>query len=319
MDFTGMCADFLWKKAPQLPPHHHITPNPGNSHPKFSTSTSSTRPHLLTHTSSIPKSAHARQRQRMSCRRLQNATTRRGRLPGTYPSPFTFQSSLSQPPGINPTKSPFYKCLPTQCPFCFTPPGPRHFHLRRPNPHHEHSPYPSPHKSPRHAKHTMSCHTHTIPIPLPIYQSHECLMPTPSPSLLSSSSSSASRSQVQMSRIAVSPNPKIRTVTITTDDRPHYQSTVDDVDCDPTRTNPHTPFVVRHPTTSPQKARPPACKPLPPLGLGICECKMPRELHETATQHKNNNLLLCPGWPSVRLLRHVDVRPSGPFLFRFKS
>lgn len=115
-----------------------------------------------------------------------------------------------------------------------------------------------------------------------------------------------------MSRIAVSPNPKIRTVTITTDDRPHYQSTVDDVDCDPTRINPHTPFVVRHPTTSPQKARPPACKPLPPLGLGICECKMPRELHETATQQKNNNLLLCPGWPSVRLLRHVDVRPSGP-------
>lgn len=60
-----------------------------------------------------------------------------------------------------------------------------------------------------------------------------------------------------MSRIAVSPNPKIRTVTITTDDRPHYQSTVDDVDCDPTRINPHTPFVVRHPTTAPQKGSSP--------------------------------------------------------------
>lgn len=164
-----MCADFLWKKAPQLPPSSHhpqswklpsqilnlnvinqtSPPHPYLLHPKI-------RPHQAKATDVLSK--------------LQNATTPRGRLPGTYPSPFTFQSPLSQPLEGHqlPDKPPLYKYLPTQCPFCFTPPGPRHSHLRRPNPHHEHSPYPSPHKSPRHAKHTMSCHTHTIPIPLPI-------------------------------------------------------------------------------------------------------------------------------------------------------
>lgn len=166
-----MCADFLWKKAPQLPPSSPPSSPPSWPIPSQVNVISQTSPphsNLVHPKIQIPTPGKGNECHSEGGKIPQHGT---GGLPGAYPGAFTFQSPLSQPPEGHqlPDKPPLYKYLPTLPNVPFPSPLPvldtvtsaaqtlttKHHHTH----HHTHH---------QDRQHTMSWHTHTIPIPLPI-------------------------------------------------------------------------------------------------------------------------------------------------------